>query len=524
MAVASGKQTSSVYQKGRAITERDAAYEKALAEVDAERAAAFNDKQMIRNSLRESSQRQVDYLEAKKDDALAKALKARGTPEFRALVKDATTYESAYKTAVQQRAALLVRLDAEEAAGVRDLRRGREEEAHRRVLAAFEKKKTALPSAAVSTASSTLLGVPRAFLNADGSPRFPIKQAEVQRIAVSGSEQIEDSESLKTVQGRAPVYGYRLRNREDFAKLIRYIQTEQDEAALGFAWTIVATTVWRPLVSAAMRLTKNESDANTLAGATIAAAYETIGGFDVDREARKNKSRYFDDAFAGWLIRAAQRDFIDERRKLGRLESDQRFESDDESDGEFVSVYEDVSTDDPGAAGLKYATLSSFGSILQAESEDTIRDIKRVLRRIATDLDSGREKVQAFKMWAFNEYTQDQIGKEFPTRTASGEDKPLSRETVNKWIKEVLAALRQRSPEFSGLCFEGETLVDAAKQHGPVWQQQRKAAAKERQAIRRGEIERAENPRRYRSSPRLRNPSFAALPASLARFLTSLTR
>jgi DNA-directed RNA polymerase specialized sigma24 family protein len=237
-----------------------------------------------------------------------------------------------------------------------------------------------------------VLAVPPAFKNAGGKPLFPIKRAEIQRIAVSGTERTEaegDAPALQ-MQGRAPVAGVRLRDPADFPNLIRYIQCEQDDAGLAFAWTIVVTTVWRSLVKAAMRLVKNESDANTLAGATVAMAYETIGTFDVDKEERR-KSKNMEEAFTGWLIHAAKNDFIDEIRKMGRLESDQRFTRDDESDGEFTSVYEQTSTEDAGGLGLRRDIRPSIGSIVQAESADVISDLKRALRRLSTELVSGRE-------------------------------------------------------------------------------------------------------------------------------------
>jgi DNA-directed RNA polymerase specialized sigma24 family protein len=339
----------------------------------------------------------------------------------------------------------------------------------------------------------SVLAVPPAFKSADGKPLFPIKNAEIQRIAVSGSEEFKEDDSVKRIQGRASVQGVRLRDPADFPNLIRYIQCEQDEAGLAFAWTIVVTTVWRSLVKAAMRLVKNESDANTLAGATVAMAYETIGTFDVDKEERR-KSKNMEEAFTGWLINAAKNDFIDEIRKMRRLESDQRFTRDDESDGEFTSVYEQTSTEDAGGLGLRRDVRPSFGSILQAESADVISDLKRALRRIATELVSGREKVQAFKMYAFYDYKQKQIGAEFPTYTPQGELKPLTERSVNAWIQEVLAALQQKSPEFEHLCREGKALVESAKAHEDVWKTDRMDAVEERKAIRRGERPRADNP------------------------------
>jgi len=521
MAVGSNRPLTAVSLKRKGLSERDAAYEKALQEIAEERAAVYNAAQTVRNNRLMQSQQELDYFEAQKDDAVAAALKARGTPNFRALVREAQVLEKTLQTAQGQHAKLEASLDAESEAERRKMRLGLEEAAQRRMMETFEKKGSLprLPERAVASAVS-VLAVPPAFKNVEGKPLFPIKRAEIQRIAVSGREDFKEDDSVKRIQGFAPVAGVRLRDPADFPNLIRYIQCEQDEAGLAFAWTIVVTTVWRSLVKAAMRLVKNESDANTLAGATVAMAYETIGTFDVDKEERR-KSKNMEEAFTGWLIHAAKNDFIDEIRKMGRLESDQRFTRDDESDGEFTSVYEQTSTEDAGGLGLRRDIRPSFGSILQAESADVISDLKRALRRIATELVSGREKVQAFKMYAFYDYKQKQIGAEFPTRTASGEDKPLSRETVNKWIQEVFAALQQKSPEFEHLCREGKALVESAKAHEGVWTTDRIDATQERQAVRRGERPRAENPLRSRRFP---NPSFRHLPAALSGLLTKLTR
>lgn len=529
MAVGSSRQqVSSVSLKRKGLSEREAAYEKARDEIEEERYAVHNAAQAVRNDRLMQSSQSLDYFEARKDDALAAALKARGTPNFRALVKEATTYESAFKTAKQQHERLAASLEAESQASSRKIRFGLEEAAQRRMMETFEKQgaPSRLPQRADASAVSVLT-VPPSFKNDGGEPLFPIKRAEIQRIVVSGSEraEFEESDSVKVMHGRASVAGVKLRDRKDFANLIRYIQCEQDDAGLAFAWTIVVTTVWGALVRKALQLTGNPGDANTLAGATVAMAYETIGGFDVDRAEKEasNKSKYFDDAFTGWLISAGTRDFIDERRKLSSKmeETDQRFTRDDESDGEFTSVYDEATAEGEGGLGLRRDVRPSFGSILQAESADVISDLKRALKRLSTELVSGREKVQAFKMYAFYDYKQKQIGAEFPTYTPQGELKPLTERSVNAWIQEVFAALQQKSPEFEHLCRQGKALVDTAKAHEGVWKTDRMDAREERQAIRRGERPRAENPRRRRRFP---NPAFEALPVELSSLLVALTQ
>ena len=499
MAVGSNRPLTAVSVKRKAISERDAAYEKALQEIAEERAAEYNAAQTVRNERLMQSRQDLDYFEARKEDALRKALaaqKAGDRANFRVLVKDAETYESAWITATKQHAKLEAALEAQSDAERRQMRRGLEAAAEKRMAETFEKEGSISPLTQRSESSAvSVLKVPRAFQKPNGEPLFPIKRAEIQRIVVSGTERTDaegDAPALQ-MQGRAPVAGVRLRDPEDFPKLLRYIQTERNEEGLAFAWTIVVTTVWRSLVKAAMRLVKNESDANTLAGATVAMAYETIGAFDVDRE-EKRKSKNMEEAFTGWLIHAAKNDFIDEIRKMGKFESDQRFTRDDESDGEFTSVYEQVSSEDQGSTGLRFDVRPSFGSLLQAESADLVSDLKRALKRLSTELVSGREKVQAFKMYAFYDYKQKQIGAEFPTYTPQGELKPLTERSVNAWIQEVFAALQQKSPEFEHLCREGAALVESAKAHEDVWKTDRMDAVEERKAIRRGESPRAENP------------------------------